>query len=251
MAKDAFDKLIEDTLHSKTEDMDVYKSITFDKISEEIQRREHEMKRPSKRPRMKIAAALAVSFIATAALLLTTSPGQAALGRFIDLFAPEKTVDQDIEGQKEPTDVTLREDKMGYLIYIDESTYKVEEIDGQDFILPLNPGDSSVYPEVYMKITQEESKSPTELYAEHEAALKTQYETVIAYGDVEYPLEGKMLYANQGDEWNSEVVKYYFTDNTQGGAFIIEQKLFLEASEGHGARFDNMLKDFTIIPAED
>jgi hypothetical protein len=157
-------------------------------------------------------------------------------------------VDQEIEGQNEPTDVVLTENEMGYLIYIDESTYKEENIDGQDYIVPLNPGDSSIYPEVYMKITQDKDRSPAQLHSEIMDLLESNYATVVDYGDVDFPFEAKMVYANQGNEWNSEVIKYYFVDNTQEGTFIIEQKLFLEASEGHGARMDNMLKDFTIVP---
>lgn len=250
MARDNFEKLMEDALHYKTEDMNLYKDITFDKISEKINRRELSMKKTSRRSGLKIAVAIGIGLIATSTLLLSTAPGQAALGRFIDLFAPEKTVDQEIEGQKEPTDVVLTENEMGYLIYIDESTYKEENRNGQDYIVPLNPGDSSVYPEVYMKITQDKDRSPSQLHSEIMDILESTYVTVIDYGDVDFPFEAKMVYANQGNEWNSEVVKYYFVDNTQNGTFIIEQKLFLEASEGHGARMDNMLKDFTIVPKD-
>jgi RNA polymerase sigma factor (sigma-70 family) len=48
-----------------------------------------------------------------------------------------------------------------------------------------------------------------------------------------------------------KVVKYYLIDNGQGGTFVIEQHYFVEASEGHGARFDNMLKQFQVTKEPD
>jgi hypothetical protein len=36
-------------------------------------------------------------------------------------------------------------------------------------------------------------------------------------------------------------------DDNQGGSYVIEQHLFLEAAEGHGVRFYHMLKEFKVV----
>ncbi|MED4970575.1 RNA polymerase sigma factor [Parageobacillus toebii] len=58
-------------------------------------------------------------------------------------------------------------------------------------------------------------------------------------------------HGESGRQWNDEVAKYYLVDNGQGGTFVIEQHYFVEASEGHGARFDNMLKQFQVTKEPD
>lgn len=40
--------------------------------------------------------------------------------------------------------------------------------------------------------------------------------------------------------------RYEFVQGEEG-SFIITQRYFLEASEGHGVRFDEMLKQFKIL----
>jgi len=64
---------------------------------------------------------------------------------------------------------------------------------------------------------------------------------------VKEPINSIFIYAGGATKWNDPVSKYYFVDNTKGGTFVIKQQLFLEAAEGHGVRFDNMVKEFKIV----
>ena len=53
-----------------------------------------------------------------------------------------------------------------------------------------------------------------------------------------------------GQEWDSPVeVRDYISDE-QGGCFRITSRYFLEAAEGHGARFAAMVDTFTVIPPQ-
>ncbi|MBM7613813.1 hypothetical protein [Alkaliphilus hydrothermalis] len=190
-----------------------------------------------------IAASLLIVFLAG------TAPGHATIERIKDFFLPEKPIVEEIEGMKEEKNVQLQESKYGYVIYFDETVYKLEELEGKDRILPMNQ--AANYPEVYMEIQQVEDKNIETSATEIQKELKDQYEIVMTGEEVLEPVKGILLYAQAGNEWDDEVLRYYIVDNTQGGSFIIKQQFFVEASEGHGVRFDNMLKEFQIVKLQE
>lgn len=194
---------------------------------------------------------LFVTIASTAAVIaivfaVSTEPGRAAAQKIKDLFLPEKDIVQELEGQEEDTHVNLNESEMGYIIYVDESRYKMEKLDGRDRIAFKEELDDNI-PDVYMDIEQVRDSTPEELATQIEEELKADFEVVRNEGMVDEPLRAIRLYARDGDEWNSKVVKYYLVNNGKGGTFVIKEHFFYEASEGHGVRFDNMLKDFKII----
>ncbi|MBB6284415.1 hypothetical protein [Geobacillus subterraneus] len=190
-------------------------------------------------PMASVAAAVVLAF-------LFTAPGQAAIDQVKQWFAPKKVITEEIEGQKEQKEVTLNEGKAGYIIYIDESMYRLETKNGYDRIVPLHQGGANI-PPVYMEIRQVTDRSLETVAAELEQEVKEKYPVIIQTGKVNEPVAGYIIHGEAGHQWNDEVVKYYVVPNGKGGAFIIEQRYFVEASEGHGARFDDMLKQFHII----
>jgi hypothetical protein len=190
------------------------------------------------------AAVIAVSFT-------FSTPGQAMMGSLKDLFAPNKTVVQTIEGtpEKSKVSVTVNESvtpsKASYAIYADENKYSINQHNGTDRIVPLV--DMKGLPEVYMEISQVEKKSPEQLFQEQKTALTSKYPLVSAIGPVSNPVHGFLIQAQSGEKSDSIFERYYFVDNAMGGSFVIKQKLFVEAAEGHGSRFDEMLKEFQVI----
>lgn len=58
------------------------------------------------------------------------------------------------------------------------------------------------------------------------------------------------LHFSSGGESTSEVGSYYVRDNLLGGVFVITSKYYLEATEGHGARFKNAVRTIEIIDYE-
>ncbi|WP_026487359.1 hypothetical protein [Caldanaerobius polysaccharolyticus] len=188
------------------------------------------------------AAALIIAFA------IGTNAGKAAVSKIKDIFVPQKVIVQDIEGQKEDTKVNLNESN-GYVIYIDENNYKLIKQDGKDKIIPKIKLDDR-YPEVYMEIQQIKDKSPQEMATQIENELRSRFENVENKGIIEQPIRAIFIYARSGLKWNDTVVKYYLVDNKKGGTFVIKQQLFIEATEGHGVRFDNMLKEFKVISSD-
>ncbi|NLO81962.1 MAG: hypothetical protein GX094_02755 [Clostridiales bacterium] len=178
-------------------------------------------------------------------LVTSTNAGKAAVARIKDLLLPEKNIVQDIEGQKEDTRVNLKEGS-GYVIYIDENNYQMIKQDGKDKIIPKNNLDSS-FPEVYLAIQHVKDKTLLDMVPLIEEELKASFEYVDNYGTVEKPVKSISLYARSELEPRAPIVTYYLVDDNQGGSYVIEQRLFLEAAEGHGARFYHMLKEFKVI----
>lgn len=188
-----------------------------------------------------IAAAILLGFFAT-----STDTGQAVVNNIKEYFAPEKQVVEEIEGMPEEKEVVLKESKSGYIIYIDEERYKLVEEDGIDKIVTKEPLPEN-YPEVAMEISQVEDKSPEELATSIQEELKNSFETVKEISTVDEPVEGLLVSAIAGNEWDSRVTQVYIISNEKEGSFVIQQKYFLEAEEGHGARFYHMLNEFKIV----
>lgn len=194
---------------------------------------------------LSVAAALTLVF------LVGTEPGQAAFKKVKEIFLPEKTIVEELEGHKEKSKVSLHESqKANYVIYFDKERYYMEKSGETERIVPLAKpiGD---YPEVFMEISQIKNTTP-EVQAEViEQQLKDEFtgefSRVENKGPVVEPLEGIYLSALSGLKNNSTLVKYYLVDNKVGGTIIIKQQYFLEAEEGHGVRFDNMLKEFKVL----
>lgn len=186
-----------------------------------------------------VAAAISIVIMAN------TEYGHATANKIKQLFEPNKIVSEQIEGMDEKSNVSLQEGSSKYIIYIDEERYIMQNLDGKDIITPKVKAES--YPNVSMEINQVENKEPEVVASEIEKSLKEKYKKVDNMKKVKSPINGIFIYANNGSSWDDIVEKYYLVDNTKGGTFIIKQQLFLEASEGHGVRFDNMLKEFKIV----
>ncbi|WP_449622780.1 hypothetical protein [Robertmurraya sp. Marseille-Q9965] len=190
--------------------------------------------------------------VAAAAMVLAfgsqTETGSALVDKVKEMFEAEKDVQTEIEGNKEDTNLQLNEGKEAdYVIYVDEERYVMNKTETGDVITTKVPLEER-YPEVSMTITQVKDKGTEEVYNELRNTVLTVYPTIILEEQVTEPVVGQMLLAKEnGNEWDNEMTRVYVVDNEAGGSFIIQQKYFLEAEEGHGARFDQMLKEFHIV----
>lgn len=198
-----------------------------------------------------IRLAASVAAVIILVLGLQTQPGHALVNRIREMFAPEKNITQDIEGNKEEQDVQLNEGKdADYVIYVDEERYMYVEDLEADRIVPDPPLEER-YPEVSMEIKQVRDKKPEALIEDMETLLKEEFSDVTAPERVEIPVSGWMVRGLEGSQWDSRLVKVYVISNQKQGSFVITQRYFLEAEEGHGARFDHMLKEFYIVQESD
>ena len=178
---------------------------------------------------------------------IQTDAGMSFIQQMKDIFIPEKQITQSIEGTEEITEVILQEGKdTEYVIYIDEERYKLVQGKNSDVITTREPLEER-YPEVSMEIEHFKDIAPEEMIATLESELATEYTKVTETEAVKEPLAGFKLHGISGSEWNSPVTNVYVVDNKNGGSFVITEKYFLEAAEGHGARFYAMLQQFEIV----
>ncbi len=193
-----------------------------------------------------------VNFIAAAAAITIvfvvskTQVGHAIVSQIKEFFAPEKEIVQEIEGDKEKTDVHLQQPaESNYIIYVDEERYEFIQGEESDKIIMKHQPDD--IPEVSMEIKQLIDKSPEDIIKDIESQINKEYEIIRGPEKVTEPIDGWIIEGNKGEEWNSPVIRVYGISNGEEGSFIITQRYFLEASEGHGVRFDEMLKQFKIL----
>ena len=59
----------------------------------------------------------------------------------------------------------------------------------------------------------------------------------------------RFLFASNGTDWDSAQREVLLEDDREGGVFVLSASYFMEATEGHGARFADMMR--TFAPASD
>lgn len=274
MAREHIDKQLKDDLEKGTEDALRYKEEIWTAIkgrieeermdgqanskesavpgSEEPTFRARGTRRGRGRSRAGKRAGLLLLTTAVAAsiwvgLNFQSAPVQAWFDQVKAWFAPQKEVQQEIEGMPESSENLLYEGaNSDYVIYIDESWFQMIHGDEIDRIEPKEKPEDDRYPEVYMEISQR-NEAPQAVAEQLQAELKD-YPKLEAQS-IEEPVRGwevRAIGGSGGQEWDDPVIRYYVFDNEQGGSFIVKQHYFLEASEGYGARFYHMMKEFYI-----
>lgn len=246
--KDNFDNKLREALIKGTDKSAGQKEEVWKSIEERImldKERKIIMKRSGRKGIQKIAGVAAAAVVMAATFFTVTQPGQAAVGKIREFFVPQKKIVEHIEGMPENKEVKLQDSQMGYIIYIDEELYTMEKNNGVDRIVPKNKAEN--LPAVFMEISQVVDKAPESVAAEIEEQLAKDFGSNREMSEVDSPVKGIHLKGRTGSNWNDTVINYYLVDNTRGGTFIIKQQYFLEASEGHGARFYYMLNEFKVV----
>lgn len=242
------DKKIKGALLEGTEEALELKEMVWQNIQKELKLEDGN--KVNRKPNKKRGISNFIKYGSAAAILAvviftSTEAGHAAVNKIKEIFVPNKVVKQQIEGTDEKNNVTLKESTMKYIIYVDEDRYTMQSTDGKDKITPKIKAEN--YPEVFMEIQQLKDKTPAAAASEVMSELKSKFKTVENKGSVNEPLASQLVVARTGLKAKDTVVKYYFIDNTKGGTFVVKQQYFIEAEEGHGARFNAMLKEFKIV----
>ena len=272
MKDQQLDEIITKTLHNHSNSDSMNKEEMWENIAQELQLKQspnedavkeegndqvqHTQERLSKEKNMKKTNdrkgnkwGLIITFVAAASIvgvMVTSNTGQAFVNQIKQYFEPEKKVIEEYEGMPEEKDIVLQDTESGYIIYIDEERYKLVQKGNQDIIVPKVPLEER-YPEVSMSIQQMEGVLPEQVIAEQQQLLAEKYDKVEEPVQVTEPLEATLIAAKDGQSWDSPVVKVYVLPNGYGGSFVITEKYFLEAAEGHGARFYYMLEQFMLV----
>ncbi len=234
-----FDKLMKEALKQKYPEEEKMKEEIWHRIEATLS----EEKRRKKKKIVFLVALVAIFLLFS----LQTNPGIAMMKNIKDLFVPEKETIQNIEGQEEKTNVHLHKGAHAdYVIYLDETRYKMLEGDASDLITTVEPLPEN-YPEVSIEIKQVVDISPEVAVKQLEEKLQNDFPDPLEIETVIEPVEGFLLHGINGKDWDAEVVHAYVISNGKNGSFIIQEKYFLEAAEGHGARFHHMLKTFEVV----
>ncbi|MGI6707293.1 MAG: hypothetical protein ACOX6S_14040 [Clostridia bacterium] len=205
-----------------------------------MERKKRRNRRPIWLGGLSVAAALVLVF------LMNTEAVLAGVNKIRELLAPEKVIVEELEGQKEETNVSLQESQVGYVIYFDKGRYRMEKLEDRDRIVATFEG-AEDFPDVYMEIRQLADQKPESLVSSLEKQLSSKKPKTLRKEKVEDPVKGTRLTVVWGQNWNSVYEKYYVISNGKEGSFLFHQKFFFEAAEGHGVRFDNMLREFKLI----
>src|SRR5699024_7168954 len=176
-------------------------------------------------------------------------------------FVPNKQVELEIEGQKEPSDVQLEvNEQLSYVIYIDEDHYRMEKVGDADQVVPKEPL-GELYPDVFMEISKWNNTNVDKVIDQVKAQVNEEDLSMLTIEEVTEPIEATMIYAMESEyvedgeiidiQWDAEMQRYYIVQTDEDIVFMIKQQYFSEAEEGHGVRLDKMLKSFEIITVEE
>ena len=162
------------------------------------------------------------------------------------------TVEQ-ATGEVTPGAEAAGEETPGFAIWIDAESYEMVEEDGVSYIRPHGWEDLPDYIPVLCQMAIEHLPHTTA--ADAAQAAKEDLEQRFGQAEALWQMEldsATALMTSSGEEggWDALRMRVALVDDGCGGAYRITMQYFLEAAEGHGARFDAMLRTFTVGGAQ-
>lgn len=142
------------------------------------------------------------------------------------------------------------QEAVNFLIYVNEEQFSICEDNGLYSIRSINPLPED-FPLCGLDILHLSDTSPTEARTAAAESLEAYYADVSQ--ENEYAVLPGSLYlrASAGVDWNSEQAELWFVDDGQGGAFVLNARYFLEAEEGLGLCFRDMVSGFRAVPPDE
>lgn len=260
MKNEAFDHKIKKVILDETDEIDTHDELLKERIWKNIMKDVgEEQTKKNRKKKFGIAfASIAVLVIGLLIITTNTTTIPVVMQSLKETFVEKKPEVINIEGQDEEINTALEEnDALNYVIYIDEDRYQMVEEDGVDRIIMLEEIEGD-FPEVAMEISRVDNTTTEEI-------AETIRETILAEDNmgirreeqVTEPIDALMIQgmgldsSGESDafesEWNTPIHRYYITETQDNQVFVIKQIYFLEAAEGHGARFHYMLESFEIV----
>lgn len=205
-----------------------------------------------------IAAAIAVVMLLT---FFQTAPGAHALEvakevitNFLEEFFPPKDIPVYVEGETEVVtqeaagqEPEILEDGTviapGFGIYYDPELYTMIEDSGVTFI---RFNIENELPPCELEIRHIPGVAPVDAAESVRNEMTENWELVSEIRSLE-DMDGLYLHISAGTNWNSPCEDIYFLSNGRDGSFQITARYFVEATEGHGVRFGQMVRTFEII----
>ena len=205
-----------------------------------------------------IAAAIALVLILT---FFQTAPGVAALEivkeavtSFIETLFPPKDIPVEVEGETEAKhqeaggqEPEMQEDGTvtapGFAIYYDTESYTMSEENGVTYIRFIT---DSELPPCEMEIKHIPGVAPEDAANEARKEMEQGWDSVSEVRNLE-TREGYVFAFYAGTSWDSACGDVFFLSDGRNGCFQLTSRYFIEATEGHGSRFGQMVQTFEVI----
>lgn len=216
-------------------------------------------KKKNKQPHFRwIAAVIALVMILT---FFQTVPGVAALEivkeavtSFIETLFPPKDIPINVEGETEVKhqeaggqEPQMQEDGTitapGFAIYYDPERYIMTEENGFTYIRFATDND---LPPCEVEIKHIPNWTPADAAESTSKKMAESWNDVSEVRDWE-AREGFVFNFAAGMNWDSACGAVYFLSDGRDGCFQLTTRYFVEAAEGHGSRFGQMVQTFEVI----
>ena len=146
--------------------------------------------------------------------------------------------------------VPSQEKKVDFLIYVNEEQFSICEENGLYSIRSKKPLPDD-FPECGLDILYLSGTSCDDAKVAAEKALTERYADITSE-ELAAALPGSFyLRAGAGTDWDSEQTELWFMGDGQGGTFVLTARYFLEAEEGLGMRFRDMVSSFQVISSNE
>jgi len=119
-------------------------------------------------------------------------------------------------------------------------SYTFETGEKEDKLIPIDEVPEG-YPEVNMTFLYVKNQTPESVMED----MEQEYTMPLEEKPISVPINALSLHGTSGEESYSEVVTLYMIE-VDDGTLLITEKYFLEAQEGHGARFEQMLETLEV-----
>ena len=216
-------------------------------------------RKKNKKPHLRwIAAAIALLVMLA---FFQTAPGAAALeivkegvAGFIETLFPPKDIPVNVEGETEVIhqqaggqEPEVQEDGTvtapGFAIYYDTERYTMQEENGVTYIRFVTDND---LPPCEVEIRHIPNTDPSDAAASTNREMAESWDIVSEVRSLDAQ-DGYTFYYAAGTSWDSACGYVYFLRDGRNGCFQITARYFVEATEGHGARFSQMIQTFEVI----
>ncbi len=139
-----------------------------------------------------------------------------------------------------------QEEPVDFLIYVNEDQFSICEDNGLYSIRSTNLLPEN-FPECGLDIFYLPGTSRADAKEAAEKTLTERYADITSE-ELAAALPGSLyLRASAGTDWDSEQVELWFVDDRHGGTFVLSAHYFLEAEEGLGMRFRDMVSSFRVV----
>ena len=129
-----------------------------------------------------------------------------------------------------------------FILYFNQEMYQGAWEDGVYTVRPLTPLPEDL-PACELTVEHLKNRSPSQAAEERSGAMAAEYGE---NGGICVDLDtGRYSFrCSDGSVWNDKQAMVWCVDDRQGGSYVLTARFFLEAEEGHGVRFADMVSTF-------